>query len=50
MARSSRTLRKSPGFDIAFATRPQNTVAGDYYDALFATALAGNATGTLGRY
>jgi phosphoserine phosphatase RsbU/P len=22
-----------PGFDIAFATRPQNTVAGDYYDA-----------------
>lgn len=22
-----------PGFDIAFAMRPQNTVAGDYYDA-----------------
>lgn len=22
-----------PGFDIAFATRPANTVAGDYYDA-----------------
>jgi phosphoserine phosphatase RsbU/P len=22
-----------PGFDIAFQTRPQNTVAGDYYDA-----------------
>jgi phosphoserine phosphatase RsbU/P len=22
-----------PGFDIAFASRPQNTVAGDYYDA-----------------
>jgi sigma-B regulation protein RsbU (phosphoserine phosphatase) len=22
-----------PGIDIAFATRPQNTVAGDYYDA-----------------
>jgi len=22
-----------PGMDIAFATRPQNTVAGDYYDA-----------------
>jgi len=22
-----------PGFDIAFATRPQNTVAGDYYDS-----------------
>jgi sigma-B regulation protein RsbU (phosphoserine phosphatase) len=22
-----------PGLDIAFATRPQNTVAGDYYDA-----------------
>jgi len=24
-----------PGMDIAFATRPQNTVAGDYYDAFF---------------
>lgn len=24
---------KIPGFDIAFATRPANTVAGDYYDA-----------------
>lgn len=24
---------KIPGIDIAFATRPQNTVAGDYYDA-----------------
>jgi sigma-B regulation protein RsbU (phosphoserine phosphatase) len=24
---------KVPGLDIAFATRPQNTVAGDYYDA-----------------
>lgn len=24
-----------PGVDIAFATRPQNTVAGDYYDAFF---------------
>jgi len=24
---------KVPGMDIAFATRPQNTVAGDYYDA-----------------
>jgi phosphoserine phosphatase RsbU/P len=24
---------KIPGVDIAFATRPQNTVAGDYYDA-----------------
>lgn len=23
----------APGVDIAFATRPQNTVAGDYYDA-----------------
>jgi phosphoserine phosphatase RsbU/P len=23
------------GWDIAFATRPQNTVAGDYYDAFF---------------
>ena len=27
-----------PGADIAFASRPQNSVAGDYYDAFFATA------------
>jgi phosphoserine phosphatase RsbU/P len=26
-----------PGADIAFATRPQNSVAGDYYDAFFPT-------------
>jgi phosphoserine phosphatase RsbU/P len=26
-----------PGVDIAFATRPQNTVAGDYYDAFART-------------
>jgi sigma-B regulation protein RsbU (phosphoserine phosphatase) len=26
---------KVPGVDIAFATRPANTVAGDYYDAFF---------------
>jgi len=33
------------GFDIAFATRPQNTVAGDYYDAfLRPIAPAGTAT------
>ena len=30
------------GFDIAFATRPQNTVAGDYYDA-FLRALRDDA-------
>ncbi len=30
-----------PGAQIAFATRPQNTVAGDYYDAFF----RGNAGG-----
>ena len=29
-----------PGADIAFATRPQNSVAGDYYDAFFPTASA----------
>ncbi|HUE44504.1 MAG TPA: PP2C family protein-serine/threonine phosphatase [Candidatus Sulfotelmatobacter sp.] len=29
-----------PGGDIAFATRPQNSVAGDYYDAFFPTASA----------
>jgi sigma-B regulation protein RsbU (phosphoserine phosphatase) len=27
-----------PDADIAFATRPQNSVAGDYYDAFFPTA------------
>lgn len=30
-----------PGFDIAFATRPQNTVAGDYYDAFLRPAASG---------
>jgi hypothetical protein len=29
-----------PGGDIAFHTRPQNSVAGDYYDAFFPTATA----------
>lgn len=29
---------KVPGVDIAFATRPANTVAGDYYDAFFRPA------------
>jgi sigma-B regulation protein RsbU (phosphoserine phosphatase) len=29
-----------PGGDIAFATRPQNSVAGDYYDAFYPTATA----------
>lgn len=27
-----------PGVDIAFATRPQNSVAGDYYDAFYPNA------------
>jgi phosphoserine phosphatase RsbU/P len=31
-----------PGFDMAFATRPQNTVAGDYYDA-FLRSLPGDS-------
>ena len=31
------------GMDIAFATRPQNTVAGDYYDAFFRPAAAESA-------
>jgi len=31
-----------PKADIAFATRPQNSVAGDYYDAFFPTASAEN--------
>jgi len=29
-----------PGAEIAFASRPQNSVAGDYYDAFFPTASA----------
>jgi serine phosphatase RsbU (regulator of sigma subunit) len=29
-----------PGAEIAFASRPQNSVAGDYYDAFFATVPA----------
>lgn len=32
-----------PGFDIAFATRPANTVSGDYYDA-FLRDIAGEAS------
>jgi len=32
-----------PGADIAFATRPQNTVAGDYYDAFTRPAPPGAA-------
>jgi phosphoserine phosphatase RsbU/P len=32
-----------PGADIAFATRPQNTVAGDYYDAFTRPAPGGEA-------
>lgn len=31
------------GMDLAFATRPQNTVAGDYYDAFVRPALDGAA-------
>src|SRR5712672_648179 len=29
-----------PGAEVAFASRPQNSVAGDYYDAFFATTAA----------
>ena len=32
-----------PGVDIAFATRPQNTVAGDYYDAFLRADPEGHA-------
>jgi sigma-B regulation protein RsbU (phosphoserine phosphatase) len=35
-----------PGAEIAFASRPQNSVAGDYYDAFFATT-AGTDGGKL---
>lgn len=34
-----------PGADIAFASRPQNTVAGDYYDAFLRPVPDGTATG-----
>ncbi len=33
-----------PGFDIAFATRPQNTVAGDYYDAFLRPIAPSNSS------
>jgi phosphoserine phosphatase RsbU/P len=36
-----------PGFDIAFATRPQNTVAGDYYDAFLRPLPGGSPTSSL---
>lgn len=36
-----------PGFDIAFATRPQNTVAGDYYDAFLRPVADGNGKSAL---
>ena len=35
------------GMDLAFATRPQNTVAGDYYDAFVRPAVNGNSTAPL---
>jgi sigma-B regulation protein RsbU (phosphoserine phosphatase) len=35
-----------PGYDIAFATRPANTVSGDYYDA-FLREVAGQASNRL---
>jgi sigma-B regulation protein RsbU (phosphoserine phosphatase) len=35
-----------PGADIAFATRPQNTVAGDYYDAFTRPVPGGAAANT----
>lgn len=36
-----------PGMDIAFASRPQNTVAGDYYDAFLRPNLEGAAPSLL---
>lgn len=36
-----------PGVDLAFATRPQNTVAGDYYDAFLRAGPEGHAGQTL---
>jgi len=35
---------RAPGVDIAFATRPANTVAGDYYDAFLRAADTGSST------
>ena len=37
------------GMDIAFATRPQNTVAGDYYDAFLRPLPASGANSQIGR-
>jgi len=34
-----------PGVDIAFATRPANTVAGDYYDAFLRPSTGGTPSG-----
>jgi len=39
---------KVAGLDIAFATRPQNTVAGDYYDAFLRPGANGAALGGAG--
>lgn len=36
-----------PGLDLAFAMRPQNTVAGDYYEAIFPVAENGDRTNRL---
>ena len=36
-----------PGIDIAFATRPQNTVAGDCYDAFVRPGIGGSEAGRL---
>ncbi|MGB6483064.1 MAG: PP2C family protein-serine/threonine phosphatase [Candidatus Acidiferrales bacterium] len=36
-----------PGVDLAFATRPQNTVAGDYYDAFLRAGPEGHARQSL---
>jgi serine phosphatase RsbU (regulator of sigma subunit) len=33
-----------PGADIAFSTRPQNSVAGDYYDAFYPNSEGGNGS------
>jgi phosphoserine phosphatase RsbU/P len=36
-----------PGLDLAFAMRPQNTVAGDYYEAIFPVSENGDKTNHL---
>lgn len=47
MARFPEQMEAPPARDIAFATRPQNTVAGDCYDAFLRPGGVGTEAGML---